>query len=211
MNRMAIAVYVVDDHALVRRGLASVINLEPGLQVVGEGSDSAATLTAIKRLQPEVLVVDLEMPTIRGPEFVMMAKQAVPSLRVVACTMHGAHGYVADALRSGADGYVLKSSPSDLLLAAIHAVAGGQGFIDPALQGDVVRLVQDRAGAGAELTADEIRVLRFAADGLTNRQIAVRLGQSVETVKLRLRWSFRKLGATDRASAVAAAIRRGLL
>jgi DNA-binding NarL/FixJ family response regulator len=210
---MVITVYVVDDHALVRRGLVNVINLEPGLQVVGEGDDSAESLTAIKRLKPKVLVADLEMPTIRGPEFIAQAKQGVPSLRAVACTMHAAQGYVADALRRGADGYVLKSSPSDLLIAAIHAVAADRGFIDPALQADVVRLVQDRNGGGAaaDLTATEIQVLRLAADGLTNQLIAERVGQSVESVKLRLRWSFRKLGATDRASAVAAAIRRGLL
>jgi DNA-binding NarL/FixJ family response regulator len=209
---MAIAVYVVDDHALVRRGLVSIIDLEPGLRVVGEGGDSAETLAAIKRLTPKVLVADLEMPTIRGPELIARAKQAVPGLRVVACTMHAAHGYVAEALRNGADGYVLKSSPSDLLISAIYAVAEDKGFIDPALQGDVVRLVQDRnGGTAAELTASEILVLRLAADGLSNRRIAERVGQSVESVKLRLRGSFRKLGATDRASAVAAAIRRGLL
>jgi DNA-binding NarL/FixJ family response regulator len=208
---MAIAVYVVDDHALVRRGLVSIIDLEPGLKVVGEGGDSAETLAAIKRLKPKVLVADLEMPTIRGPELITRAKQAIPSLRVVACTMHAAHGYVAEALRNGADGYVLKSSPSELLISAIYAVAENQGFIDPALQGDVVRLVQDRNGGTAELTASEILVLRLAADGLSNRRIAERVGQSVESVKLRLRGCFRKLGATDRASAVAAAIRRGLL
>jgi DNA-binding NarL/FixJ family response regulator len=164
-------------------------------------------------LRPKVLVVDLEMPTIRGADLIAMAKDAVPSLRVVVCTMHGAHGYVAEALRCGADGYVLKSSSSDLLVAAIVAVAEDRGFIDPALQGEVVRLVQDRkqSGAPVDLTVAEIQVLRFAADGLTNQQIAERIGQSVESVKLRLRWSFRKLGATDRASAVAAAIRRGLL
>ena len=210
---MTIGVYVVDDHALVRRGLVTVLDLEPELRVVGDGDDSAETLAAIKRLKPQVLIVDLEMPTIRGPEFIDMAKRAVPSLRVVACTMHAAYGYVSEALRQGADGYVLKSSPSDLLVGAIRAVSTGQGFIDPALQGDVVRLVQDREGnrGTADLTANEIRVLRLAADGLTNQQIAERVGQSVDSVKLRLRRCFRKLGASDRASAVAAAIRRGLL
>ena len=210
---MSIAVYVVDDHALVRHGLVSVINLEEGLRVVGDGGDAAETLTAIKRLRPRVLVVDLEMPTIRGADLIAMAKDALPSLRVVVCTMHAANGYVAEALRRGADGYVLKSSSSDLLIAAIHAVADDRGFIDPALQGEVVRLVQEKkqSGVATDLTVGEIQVLRFAADGLTNQQIAERVGQSVESVKLRFRWSFRKLGATDRASAVAAAIRRGLL
>lgn len=210
---MGVSVYVVDDHALVRQGLVNVINLEEGLRVVGDGGDTSETLAAIKRLRPRVLVVDLEMTTIRGADLIAMAKEAQPSLRVVVCTMHGAHGYVAEALRCGADGYVLKSSSSDLLIAAIRAVADQRGFIDPALQGEVVRLVQDRrqGGAPVDLTVGEIQVLRLAADGLTNQQIAERVGQSVESVKLRFRWSFRKLGAVDRASAVAAAIRRGLL
>lgn len=210
---MSISVYVVDDHALVRQGLVNVINLEDGLRVVGDGGDTSETVAAIKRLRPKVLVVDLEMTTIRGTDLITMAKDAQPSLRVVVCTMHGAHGYVAEALRCGADGYVLKSSSSDLLIAAIRAVADQRGFIDPALQGEVVRLVQDRRQnrAAVDLTVGEIQVLRLAADGLTNQQIAERVGQSVESVKLRFRWSFRKLGAVDRASAVAAAIRRGLL
>jgi DNA-binding NarL/FixJ family response regulator len=210
---MATHVYVVDDHALVRRGLVNIINLEAGLKVVGEGGDTAETLSAIKRLKPDVLVIDLEMPTIRGTDLIAMAKDALPSLRVVACTMHAAFGYLSEALRRGADGYVLKSSSSDLLIAAIRAVAEERGYIDPALQGDVVRLVQERnqPGQPSDLTATEIQVLRLAADGLTNQQIAERVGQSVESVKLRFRWSFRKLGVTDRASAVAAAIRRGLL
>ena len=212
-NDSPITVFVVDDHSLVREGLINVINLAPELRVVGDGAGDGDTLQALKRSNARVLVVDLEMPLIRGSTFIAMAKDAKPDLGVVACTMHGSYGYISDALRQGATGYVLKSSSSDLLLEAIRAAAAGRGFIDPALQGEVVRLVQGhmRRDAEADLTGPELQVLRLAAEGLTNPQIAARVGQSVETVKLRLRWTFRKLGAKDRASAVANAIRRGLI
>ena len=214
MEREApITVFVVDDHSLVREGLIKVINLAPDLRVVADGNGDAKTLQTLARTNPRVLVVDLEMPSIRGPSFIAMAKEALPELGIVACTMHGSYGYISEALGSGASGYVLKSSSSDLLLEAIRAAAAGRGFIDPALQGEVVRLVQRKAGGGADpnLTAMELRVLRDAAEGLTNPQIAARIGQSVESVKLHLRGAFRKLGAKDRASAVAQAIRRGLM
>jgi DNA-binding NarL/FixJ family response regulator len=210
---MVTSVYVVDDHALVREGLVRIVNLESDLAVVGSGTGSAETLAEVRRAMPRVLIADLEMPAIRGADFIAMAREAVPSLRVVACSMHASYGYISEALRRGADGYVLKSSPGDLLVQAIRAVAAGRGFIDPALQSDVVRLVQSqgRSGEKPDLTAQELQVIRLAAEGLTNQAIAEQVGHSVESVKLRLRGSFRKLGAKDRASAVAAAIRRGLI
>jgi DNA-binding NarL/FixJ family response regulator len=212
-NDTPITVFVVDDHILVREGLTNVINLAPDLQVVADGNGDAETLRVLTRSTARVLVIDLEMPSIRGPTFIAMAKEAMPELGVVACTMHGSYGYLSEALGHGATGYVLKSSSSDLLIEAIRAAAAGRGFIDPALQGEVVRLVQGKIAnsAAPNLTSMELRVLRFAADGLTNPEIGVRVGQSVESVKLRLRRAFRKLGAKDRASAVASAIRRGLI
>lgn len=209
----AITVFVVDDHHLVREGIADVIGQQPDIVATGSGAGNAETLRAVTAARPRVLVVDLEMPAIRGPSFIAMARDALPELRVVVCTMHASSGYVSDALGHGANGYVLKSSSVDALIGAIRAVAAGQAYIDPALQDHVVRLVQTHlTGKGEQnLTAVELQVLRFAADGLTNPEIAARIGQSVETVKLRLRWTFRKLGARDRASAVAGAIRRGLI
>jgi DNA-binding NarL/FixJ family response regulator len=207
------SVFVVDDHALVRDGLINIIDLEPDLTVVGSGTGSAETMRDVKQVRPRVLVVDLEMPVIRGADFIDMAREAVPGIRVIACSMHASYGYISEALKRGADGYVLKSSPGELLIQAIRSVAAGHGFIDPALQADVVRLIQRRGSSEADtdLTAQELQVIRLAAEGLTNQKIAERVGHSVESVKLRLRWSFRKLGAKDRASAVAAAIRRGLI
>ncbi len=210
---MAISVFVVDDHALVRHGIVQLIKLEDDLEVVGEGTGSVETTNAIRRLQPQVVLVDLEMPDIRGADFIALIKNGRTKLRVLVCTMHASYAYVAEALRCGADGYVLKSSPSSFLLDGIRRVATGQGHIDPALQSDVIKLLQspDHKLMTSALTMQEIDAVRLAAEGLTNTEIAQRTGQSVETVKLRLRRSFQKLGAADRANAVALALRRNLI
>ncbi len=183
------------------------------MTVVGEGTGSSDAVEAIRNLQPDVLVVDLEMPGIRGVDMLEMVKRGSPHTRALVCSMHASYGYVAEALRRGAEGYVLKSSPSSLLVEGIRRVAQGHGYIDPALQTEVLRLLQDRDQSlfNEELTLKELEVLQFAAEGLGNQEIAERTRQSVETVKLRLRRSFRKLGASDRANAVALALRRSLI
>jgi DNA-binding NarL/FixJ family response regulator len=210
---VAIKVFVVDDHVLVRHGITRLIDLEDDLEVVGEASGSAEAVDGVRRLRPDVVLADLEMPELRGAEFIRLVKAALPAVRVLVCTMHASYAYVAEALHAGADGYVLKSSPSSFLLEGIRRVASGQGHIDPALQSDVIRLLQSpgQRAAGQDLTAQEIDALRLAAEGLGNQEIAARTGQSVETVKLRLRRSFQKLGASDRANAVALALRRNLI
>jgi DNA-binding NarL/FixJ family response regulator len=208
-----ITVFIVDDHTLVRNGLRQVIDLEDDLEVVGEGAGTAETVDSIARTGPQIVVVDLEMPGIRGVDMIEMLKRASPESRMLVCSMHAAYGYVAEALRRHAEGYVLKSSPSSTLIEGIRRVAGGNAYIDPALQSDVLRLLQDREQGlfDEELTARELEVLQLAAEGLGNEEIAKRTHQSIETVKLRLRRSFRKLGASDRANAVAMALRRSLI
>jgi DNA-binding NarL/FixJ family response regulator len=210
---MLISVFIIDDHALVRSGVRQIVDLEADMEVVGEGAGTAEALELVRRLQPDVAVVDLEMPGIRGVDAIEVIKRGSPRCRALVCSMHASYGYVAEALRRGAEGYVLKSSPSELLIEGIRRVAQGQGYIDPALQNEVLRLLQDRDQSlfDEQLTLQELEVLQLAAEGLGNQEIAERTHQSVETVKLRLRRSFRKLGASDRASAVALALRRSLI
>lgn len=210
---VTIRVFIVDDHALVRSGLRQIVELEQDLSVVGEGSGAAATIDTLRVASADVAVVDLEMPGIRGVDIIAAIKRDSPQTHALVCSMHASYGYVAEALRRGAEGYVLKSSPSGLLIEGIRRVAQGLGYIDPALQNEVLRLLQDPEQAlfNDELTRQELEVLTLAADGLGNIEIGERTHQSVETVKLLLRRSFRKLGANDRASAVALALRRSLI
>ncbi|MBI3785529.1 MAG: response regulator transcription factor [Deltaproteobacteria bacterium] len=209
---MAISVFVVDDHVMVRQALVQVLRLEADIQVVGDGDGSAGTIAKIQALKPDVTVLDLEMPGLRGTAVISILKKENPDGGILVCSMHSTYAHVSEAIRSGADGYVLKSSPVDLLLTGIRRVAAGEGHIDPSLQSDVIRLLQrEPAEVDAELTTREIEALKLAANGLSNEEIGATTGQSVETVKLRFRRSFRKLGAVDRANAVAVAMRRGLI
>jgi DNA-binding NarL/FixJ family response regulator len=210
---MAIGVYVVDDHELVRKGIVQLLQLEKDLKVLGEGAGTLETLENVVREVPHVAIVDLEMPQIRGADFIQTLKRRTPAVKAIACTMHASRGYLAEALRAGADGYVLKSSPSDMLVAGIRSVAAGKAYVDPTLQNEIVRLLQDRDARAIQLdlTAQEVEVLRLVADGLTNQEIAQQTHQSLESVKLRLRRCFHKLGANDRAQAVAVAVRRSLI
>lgn len=208
-----IGVFVIDDHALVRSGLRQLIDLEEDMQVVGEGQGTAETVEAVRAAQPDVAVIDLEMPGIRGADMIDTLRRSSSRTHALVCSMHSSYGYVAEALRRGAEGYVLKSSPSALLTEGIRRVARGEGYIDPGLQTEVLRLLQarDQSLFNEELTMQELEVLRLTAEGLGNQDIAERTHQSVETVKLRLRRSFRKLGASDRANAVAVALRRSII
>jgi DNA-binding NarL/FixJ family response regulator len=208
-----ITIYIADDHTLVRSGLRRIIELEGDMQVVGDGNGSAESVEAIRQMRPSVVVVDLEMPGIRGVDLIGMVKRTSPNSAALVCSMHASYGYVGEALHRGATGYVLKSSPSSMLIEGIRRVASGDGYIDPVLQSEVLHLLQDRDKNlfKEALTQRELEVLRFAADGLGNKEIADRTHQSVETVKLRFRRSFRKLGAADRANAVALALRRSLI
>jgi DNA-binding NarL/FixJ family response regulator len=210
---MAITVFVVDDHELVRKGIVQLLRLEKDLRVVGEGSGTLETFETVIRQEPNVAVVDLEMPQIRGADFIQSLKRRAAEIKVLACTMHSSRGYLSEALRAGAEGYVLKSSPSDWLVAGIRSVSTGKAYVDPSLQDEMVRLVQDRDSQAMQfdLTAQELEVLRLVADGLTNQEIAAQMHHSLESVKLRLRRSFQKLGANDRAHAVAVAVRRSLI
>lgn len=208
-----IGVFIIDDHALVRSGLRQLIDLEEDMQVVGEGQGSSETIEAVRVAQPDVAVVDLEMPGIRGADMIDLLRRSSPRTHALVCSMHASYGYVAEALRRGAEGYVLKSSPSSLLMEGVRRVARSDGYIDPALQNEVLRLLQarDHSLFNEELTMQELEVLQLTAEGLGNQDIAARTHQSVETVKLRLRRSFRKLGASDRANAVAVALRRSII
>jgi len=210
---MAVQVYIVDDHALIRAGLVRLIDLEDDLKVIGEGVGSSEAVTDIKRLKPDVIVVDLEMPDLRGADMIEQIKFHNPDAKILVCSMHSTYAYVSESLRAGAQGYVLKSSPSACLIEGIRRIAKGLAHIDPGLQSEVLRLLQSPEGRlfDKELTTQETETLKLASEGLSNQEIATRTGQSVETVKLRLRRTFQKLGAADRASAVAMAMRRNLI
>ncbi|SOD74597.1 LuxR family two component transcriptional regulator [Jatrophihabitans sp. GAS493] len=194
-----IRVLVVDDHQLVRAGLATLLNAAPDIEVVGEAADGAAGADAVLELLPDVVLMDLSMPVLDGVGAIRRISAEAPPARVVALTSFSDHQRVSEALTAGAVGYQLKDCTPAQLLAAVRAAAVGQVPLDPRVAG---ALLPTRQAQPAEtLSAREVEVLRLTASGLANKQIGRRLGISESTVKVHLSNIFKRIGVTDRTSA----------
>ncbi len=210
----ALTVLLVDDHTAVRQAVRVMLDAEPGIAIVGEASDGAEAVREAARLRPDVILVDLAMPGIPGLAAIPRMRQAAPRSAVLVFSMHKNAAYVYEAMRVGARGYVLKSARKEELVEAIRAVHGGGGFLQPEITGPILRRIaaDARVEAGRmDLTLREIQVLEAVADGKTNKEIGVAFAISEETVKSHLRKLYEKLGASDRAQAVAIALRQQLI
>jgi DNA-binding NarL/FixJ family response regulator len=207
-----IRVLVVDDEPLVREGLKVIIAAEPGLVVVGEAGDGAEAVSLARRLRPDVVCLDVRMPGIDGIRATELLVAAEPAPKVLVVTTFSADDYVYGALEAGASGFLLKRATAEQLVAAIRAVASGDSLLFPASVRELAlrRRRRDRY-RGEPLTPREVEVLTGMADGLTNAEIAARLGVGVETVHSHVAAVLRKLQARDRTSAVVTAYGTGLL
>jgi DNA-binding NarL/FixJ family response regulator len=195
---------LVDDHPVVREGLRSML-LGESVEVVGEAGTGADAVRMALALAPDVVLLDMQLPDMDGVAVVLSIKRSVPRIAVLVLSMHDDPALVRRALDAGASGYLLKGAGRQRLLDAMNAVRAGDTAVDPAL-----RLTT--AGAKDEpLTAVEREVLRSLGDGLTNREIAERMSWSVGTAKKYVQRIFERLEVSDRAQAVARAMRRGWL
>ncbi|MGY1771010.1 response regulator [Blastococcus sp. SYSU D00813] len=216
---MTVRVLVVDDQRVVRDGLAMLLGLLPGIDVVGSAEDGEQALDAVDRLRPDVVLMDLRMPRMDGIEATRRIRAGHPAVAVLALTTYADDESVVGALRAGARGYLTKDAGADEIARAITAVVSGQMVLDAAAQ---LRVVENLGGqpAGIEtaagrtlpddLTRREAEVLGLIAEGLSNAEIAARLVVSEATVKTHVNHIFAKTGARDRAQAVAYAYRTGL-
>ena len=199
-------VLLVDDHALLRTGVANIINQEPDLQVVAEAANGVEALAAFRRHRPDVTLLDLRMPVMEGVETVRQLREIDPHVKVIVLTTYDADEDIARALQAGAKAYVLKDISADALVACIHHVLAGKTYVAPAAAAKLAdRLTQ------VQLTPRELSALRLMADGKANKEIAQDLGISERTVKTHLGHLFEKLGVTSRTEAVKVATRRGLV
>ncbi len=212
-----VRVVIADDHAVVRDGLRALVDAQPGLTVVGEAGDGDEAHRRACELAPDVLLLDLSMPGGGGAEAAARIARDCPRVRVVALTMHEERGYVAQLLRAGAAGYVLKRTASAELVRAIRAVAGGGTYVDPSLAGALLaeqsrppRRPDGGAPAG-ELTPREAEVLRLLARGHSNKEVAAVLAISVKTVETHKANGMGKLGLGGRAALVRFALDQGWL
>ena len=203
---VAATVLVVDDHALLRTGVANIINQEPDLRVVAEAANGREAVAAYQEHRPDVTLMDLRMPVMEGVEAVRQIRAFDAHARVVVLTTYDADEDIARALEAGAKAYILKDISASALVACIHDVLAGKTYLAPAAAAKLAERVTQ-----VQLTPRELGTLRLMADGQSNKEIAGTLGISERTVKTHLGHLFEKLGVTSRTEAVRVATRRGLV
>jgi DNA-binding NarL/FixJ family response regulator len=198
-----ISVVIVDDHGLVRAGLAALLDTAPDIVVIGEAADGEQALHVIRTLCPDVVLMDISMPGIDGIVATRDIRQELPATRVIGLTSFSDHERVSQMLSAGAIGYLLKDCEPTALLAAVRAAARGEVPIDPRVAAAVLPgATGARVAPGAPvLTVREFQVLRLCARGLANKQIGRQLGITERTVKVHLGNVFRRIGVSDRTSA----------
>ncbi|TWP53732.1 response regulator transcription factor [Lentzea tibetensis] len=212
---MNVRVLVVDDQELVREGIASLLAIQPGIEVVGTAADGLGAVEQAVALAPDVVLMDIRMPGVDGVEAVALLHRQAPACRVVMLTTFDDEEYVVQALRAGASGYLLKDLPSAELAAAVRLAHAGVAQFDPAATARLVTALSRPAGGGPArgkvLTDKETEVLRLVAGGSTNREIAGLLHLSEGTVKNHLSRILTRLGLRDRTQAALYARDHGLL
>lgn len=206
-----IRILVVDDHPIVRQGLVSVLSDEEDLEVVGEGGSGREAVALVARLRPDVVLLDLEMEDGDGVEAIPRLKAAHPGVEVLVFTAYDTDERVLGAIRAGARGYLLKGASADEIARGIRTVAAGGSYLEPRVASKVLAQIKSPPRTAPGLSEREREVLRLVADGLPTKQIASRLSISDRTVKFHVNSIFHKLGADNRAQAVALAAQRGLL
>jgi DNA-binding NarL/FixJ family response regulator len=215
-----IRILLVDDHAMVRRGMRDFLELHDDLEVIGEAGDGATAVERCAELRPDVVIMDLLMPELDGIEATRRIKAAQPSVEVVALTSFIEESRVVAAIEAGAAGFLLKDAEADDLAAAIRSAAAGEVHLDPAVAGIVARRLRggpggsDGTGNGhgdalARLTPREREVLAGVARGLSNRAIADELGITERTARTHVSNILAKLGLSSRTQAALLAVEHG--
>ncbi len=204
-----IRILIVDDHPVVREGLAGMLAGQPDFAVVGEAVHGADGVERAIQLQPDVVLMDLRMPEMDGVAAIRTLRLRQNPAHVLVLTTYDSDADILAAIEAGATGYVLKDAPRDDLFRAVRAAARGETVLAPAVASRL--LGRMRAPAEEQLSAREIEVLEFVAEGCSNREVGRRLHISEATVKTHLIHIYGKLGVSDRTSAVMAALEKGIL
>ena len=212
-------VLIADDQALIRVGLRKILEADPVMSVVGEAGDGEDAIVLARRLRPDVVLMDIRMPVLDGLEATRRIVRELPSTRVLMLTTFGLDGYVYDALRSGASGFMLKDAPPEEIAAAVSLVANGEALLAPAITRAVIEEFARQSPpapptpprAVAELTPREREVLDLLVRGLSNPEICERLVISEATAKTHVARILQKLDLRDRVQAVIYAYETGLV
>jgi DNA-binding NarL/FixJ family response regulator len=209
-------IVLADDHLVVRKGMKSLLEAEADFELVGEAGDGLEAVQMVERLKPDVLVLDMMMPGLNGIEVTRQVCRRSPHTQIIILSMHGDDEYVLEALRNGANGYVLKDAGASELVLAVRAVSGGERFLSPvlaerAIDAYVRQTDETTLDRYETLTDREREVLHLAAEGLTNVEMAARLSLSPRTVENHRANMMRKLGVNNQTEMVRYAIKKGIV
>jgi len=222
MNQDAISVVVADDHTIVRRGLVSLLSLADGITVIGEAADGRAAVERCLELEPDVVLMDINMPLLNGLEATRRIKKEAPNIRVLVLTAHDNEEYIVQVIRSGANGYLLKNSSAEDLFAAIRSVHTGHAFFSPSVSKVILDSYLKASGSPEQpadlrdapescLTAREREILQLVAEGKTHQQVADLLHISVRTVDTHCNNIMKKVDIHDTAGLATYAIKNGIV
>jgi len=206
-----IRILIVDDHAVVRKGLAMVLRLEPDIEIVGEAENGRAGLDAAQRIIPDIVLADLVMPEMGGQEMALLLRKMNPAIKIIMLTGTEVDDRVYDLVAAGIEGYVLKNIEPGELVRAIHAVVHGEAYLHPDVMKKVISRMQPQRSSVISLTPRELEILEWMASPNTYKQIAAQLCVSEETVRSHAKNILEKMNQPNRAQAVLAAMRNGLI
>lgn len=201
-----IRVLAVDDHPMLRDGVANVIQLQPDMELVGDAADGLEAVESFRRLRPDVMLIDLRMPNLSGLDATRRIRAEFPAARIIVLTTYAGDVQALRALKAGAAGYLLKSTLRKEMLDAIRAVHAGRRYVPAEIANEIAIHAGDDP-----LTERETDVLGLVALGKSNKEIGRHLVISEETVKAHVKGIFEKLGVSDRTHAVTVATKRGML
>lgn len=212
---MNIKVLLVDDHAIIREGLRSLLEKQPGMEVVADTDDGRKARQLVQELSPDIVIMDITMPGLNGIEATRQITAEFPDVKVIALSIHSKRRYVADMLSAGANGYILKECLFDELVTAIKAVAAGGRYLSPRITdvvvSDYVKRLSASDGSPFEaLKAREREVLQLVAEGKSTKQIALELHVSTKTIEANRRQIMDKLNIHSIAELTKYAVREGL-
>jgi DNA-binding NarL/FixJ family response regulator len=212
-----IRVLIADDQAIARQGLQVILSVEADIEVVGLAQDGQEAVDMAAKLQPDLVLMDLKMPRLNGVQATKAIKEKFPNVAVLVLTTYDMDDWLANAIRSGANGYLLKDTPPQEIVSAIRGTVQGKSYVDPNVAGKVLQqmqqspVAQSRLELTEPLTERELDVLKLLAKGLSNQEIAESLHLSEGTVRNYLSTLFSKLGVSDRTKAAVLAIQHGLI
>lgn len=211
-GRAKIRILLVDDHPVVRAGIRQILDREEDLEVVGEAADGKTALSRARQLDPDIVLLDMEMPGLQGIEVARRLAAEQARARVIALSAHDDNHYVRGVLEAGARGYLLKEEAPEFILEAIRGVHRGQdGWISRGIAAKVMAWTRHGSPASPDLSQRESEILHLVVDGLQNKQVAAALGLSEKTVERHLSALYLKLNVGSRVEAAVLAVRQGLV